>query len=470
MTSPLRSNTLLIVLLALAAGCPCSRLAWAAQGPDAADMIATLLPAVVNITIVKHTMTGPVDGNMVGQPAVSDHTDQSSGFFVGATGLIVTNRHAVEGASEITVTLHDHTRLKACLVAAVSQIDLALLKVDAGEAMTTVAFGDSDAMRPGDPIFMIGNPLGLGSTVTGGIVSALDRNTEQSGFGAFFQIDAPLNHGNSGGPVFDAGGRVVGIATALVSPASETGSVGLGFAIRSLDAKLVVEQLLHDGQLRLGWIGAQIQPVTGDIAAAVRLPTATGSIVTAVADDSPATRAGLAAGDIILKFADDTGTAPRTLNRRIAGSAAGTVVELVVWRNAAQQDVRLIVGRSPSEPADAKPAAGGASCTTAPAEAQPDLGLLLAPVTQAVRANLGLSQGAGVLVADVAAGSIAADRGITAGSVILNVHQRPVATADDVPAGIEAARRDNSGFVLMLVRNEHGLRWVALPLAASGPP
>ncbi len=442
----------------------CVPLATAAgQDDPRRELIATLQPAVVNITIVIRERTGPVGGNMVSQPTVAEHTAQSSGFFVRASGIIVTNRHTVAAATEITVGLHDGTRLKACILASAAQSDIALLRVSAGKPMPTVAFGDSDALHPGDPIFVIGNPLGLGNTVTAGIVSALDRNTDDSGFSSFLQTDAPLNHGNSGGPVFAADGSVVGIATALYTPEGETGSVGLGLVIPANDASFVVERLLQHGRLELGWIGAHVQPVSADIAAAVKLPAAVGAIVTEVHDDSPATRAGLRPGDVILRVAEDGGSGPRTLSRAIAGSPVGGVIKLVVWRDGTLLSVPIVVASSPADKAPPKWAAS-VMCEP-PGAPRGDLGLVLGPITEAVRGKLGLDpHAAGVLVNDVAANSVAADRGIAAGSVIENVQQRSVAAPADVRSAIAAARADRRGFVLVLVRDAQGLRWVALPL------
>jgi serine protease Do len=328
-----------------------------------------------------------------------------------------------------------------------------------------VVFGDSDALRPGDPVYLIGNPLGLSGSVTAGIVSARERDTEQSGFGSFFQLDASLNHGNSGGPVFNAAGEVVGVATALQSPGSETGSVGLGLAIPGLDAKFAAEQLVGHRALRLGWIGAHIQPVNADIAAAVGLPAATGSIITQVDMDGPATRAGLRLGDIILRLADDDGTIPRTLSRRIARAVAGDVIELSVWRDGAQQSVKVVIGASPAEVAEA-PAATPA-CTGTHTD-RPDLGLVLGPVTDDVSRKLALRpHETGALVTDVRDNSVAAERGMTVGSLIENVQGRPVASPDDVRAALESARQAHRTLALLLVRNAQGLRWTALPLAAA---
>ena len=196
-----------------------------------ADLIATLQPAVVNISIVRYVRTEAPEGNMVGQATIAEHRIQGSGFFIDSAGIIVTNKHVITDAGDIIVILHDTTRLRASVAATATQSDIALLKVNTGRAVPTVTFGDSDDMRPGDPVFVIGNPFGLGSTVTAGIVSALDRNVVESQSGSFFQIDAALNPGNSGGPVFDKNGKVVGVSTALVNPGNENSSVGLGLAI-----------------------------------------------------------------------------------------------------------------------------------------------------------------------------------------------------------------------------------------------
>jgi serine protease Do len=440
-------------------------------GPGVADMIASVQPSVVNIAIVTHATAGPVQGNMASQPTAADHQEQSSGFFVAASGILVTNRHSIAGASEIFVTLHDATRLKACVITTAAQSDIALLRVNAGKPVPVVEFGDSDRLRPGDPVFVIGNPLDHGGTVTAGIVSALDRNTTDSGFGPFLQIDASVNHGSSGGPVFDAAGKVVGVATALYSPEGETGSVGLGLAIPANDAKFVVERLLASGRLRLGWIGAHVQPVSADLAAAVRLPSVTGSMITDVQDDSPAARAGLGDGDVILGIGGDDAAGPRTLNRMIAGATIGGVVKLGIWRDGAPLTIPVVIGEWPAAPAPAAPAPA-AICEAATAGRR-DLGLLLGPLTRDVRDRLGLSadQG-GVLVTDVVANSVAADRGIVAGSVIVNVQRQAVASAADVQSGIDAARGAGRALVLLLVRDSRGLRWMALPLdqaAQSGP-
>ena len=187
--------------------------------------------------------------------------------------MVLTNRHVIADATEIIVTLHDATRLRASVIAAATTTDIALLKVNAGKKVAALKFGNSDILRPGDPVFIIGNPLGLGSTVTAGIVSAVDRNTPDSETASFFQIDAALNVGNSGGPVFDTQGNVVGVSTALVTPENQAGSVGLGLAIPGNDVRFTLDRLLKFGRVQLGWIGIHVQPVTTDITAAVGIPT-----------------------------------------------------------------------------------------------------------------------------------------------------------------------------------------------------
>jgi serine protease Do len=442
---------------------PCA--AFAGQTP--ADLIAGLLPSVVNIATVMNETPAPVAGNMASQPTATVTYGQGSGFFIASSGVIVTNRHAIAGASQIFVTLSDSTRLSACLLAAAAQTDIALLRVNAGHPVPALALADSDGLRPGDPVFIVGNPLGLGGTVTEGIVSARDRNTPQSGFGAFFQLDAALNHGSSGGPVFDGFGHVVGIATALFSPPNETGSVGLGLAIPASDAAFVVKQLLDTGHLQLGWIGAHIQPVTADLAAALKLADTAGAIVTDVAPDSPAARAGLAPGDVVLAAGTEGMAGPSALNRTIAASRPGSVLRLTVWRDGEGRALPVTIGDLPGD----KPGAGGHSSAPlceAPVAPRPDLGLVLSALTGDARDRLGLDdKQAGVQVLDVVPGTAAADRGIAPGSVIETVERQPVASPADVQAAIAAARTAGHAFVLMLVRNTQGLGWVAVPLEAA---
>lgn len=433
------------------------------RAPTTADLIDALQPAVVNISVVRYERTAAVAGNMSGQTKVAEHRIQASGFFIDPSGILITNRHVIADAGEIFVVLHDTTRLKASVIATAAQSDIALLKVNVGRAVPTVTFGDSDGMRPGAPVFVIGNPFGLGSTVTAGIVSALDRNVVESESGSFFQIDAALNPGNSGGPVFNKAGTVIGVSTALVNPGNENSSVGLGLAIPGNDVQFIVHRLLDHGRVQIGWIGAHVQPVTTDIASAVGLPAALGSIVTEVEDNSPAAHAGLNNGDIILQVGEHDVLGPRSLNRKIASATIGGVTMLVVWRDGTRQTIPVTIAESKADSATSKSSVS--QTDEAARTVHQDLGLVLSPITENTRAKLGMTpQQAGVEVQDVLPNSAAADRGITPGSLIMNVHRQSVTSPADVQQRIDAARKENRSFVLVLVKGTQGLRWVVLPL------
>ena len=440
--------------------------------PDAgpAALVASLLPGVVNIAITSYETTGGGTGNMVGQAQTVERRTLGSGFIVDPSGLIATNRHVVAKSHDIVVVLHDGTRLRATLLAAAAQADLALLQVHPSRPLPVVSFGDSDTARPGDPILVIGNPLGLGSTVTSGIVSALDRNTVESEAVSFLQIDAALNTGNSGGPVFNAQGKVVGVSTALFSPTGAAGSVGLGFAIPGNDAKFILRRLGEKNGMRLGWIGVHVQRLVPDVAVSVGLPSpdpgapAAGCIVTAVDPDSPAAAAGLHDGDVILDIAGEVTAEPRLLNRIVASSDIGASLALTIWRGAGRQSVTLKVMESAADIAAAK--SGGLDrLDPAPRADRPDLGLLLGPVDADARARLGLlpSQ-AGVLVTNVVPHSEAAEHDVTAGALILNIDRQPAAAPADIQPRIDAARAAKRDAILLLIADQQGRRWISLSL------
>jgi serine protease Do len=436
-----------------------SSVANEAPRQSAADLIARLQPSVVNISIVRHTKAVAPAGNIATEDMVAQTTAQGSGFFVDPTGVILTNRHVIADAGDIIVTLHDGSRLRASVMAADTANDIALLKVNAGNRVPFLRFADSNLLRPGDQVFIIGNPLGLGSTVTAGIVSALDRNTPDSEAASFIQIDAALNVGNSGGPVFNQEGDVVGVSTALATPGDQGGSVGLGLAIPGNDADFIVDRLIRFSHVQRGWIGIHVQPITADIATALNLPSVSGSIITRIDADSPAVRAQLGAGDIILKLDGDDMAGPRELNRRIASLASGEVAHIAIWRAGTSLTSSVTVGTLPSD-------------STAPRVPAPrphidrgDLGLTLAPLTDDARDRLGIDEHqSGVLVEDVAANSIAWERGITAGSAILMVDRQPVTAPEDVLGAIESAARSHHPFLLLLVAGVHGLHWRPVPL------
>ncbi len=424
---------------------------------SSAKMIAALLPEVVNLSVTKYDKPPAATGNMISQPSIKEDKAQASGFIIDSSGLIVTNRHAVGDAAEITVTLNDGTRLRGTVLTAVTQSDIALLKVNAERPLPSVKFGDSDKLCPGDPGYVIGNPFGFDSTITSGIVSALDRDMPESETGSFIQTDAALNRGNSGGPIFNQHGEVIAISTALYSAAPDTGFVGIGYAIPANDARFIINRLRANGQVKLGWIGAQVQAVTTDIAAAVGLATPAGSIVLDVGSDSPATHAGLSPGDIILKIDDRSVLNPRILNREIAESRIVSTVALRVWRDRALQVLPVTIGESPADLTGAKTATG--EVRQQPRVARDDLGLVVGPITEEIMQELGLAPGpsAGVAVRRVVANSVADDHGIARGSLILNIDRQPVTSSSDLQQRIDAARSERRGFLLLLLRNRSGL-------------
>ncbi len=425
-------------------------------------MIAAVRPEIVDIAILSYATADVETGNMAAQRMTNERRTNGAGFIVDASGIIATNRHTVARAHEIVVTLSDGTRLRASLLAAATQADLALLKVDAGRELAVARFGDSEAMQPGDRVFMVGNPLGLGGTVTSGIVSALDRNTDESQAVSFMQIDAPLNPGNSGGPVFNGAGEVIGVSTALFSPGGESAvSVGLGFAIPSNDANFIIRRLRQDGVLRLGWIGAHVTSVSIGVATALGLRAPSGSIITGIESGSPAAAAGLRNGDVILTIGDDVPAQPRILNRVIGSSPIGGAVNLAIWRDHRRQVVSVAIGESAADKTEAKPAPADLTERVD----RDDFGLVLGPADSDVRARLALpGRQTGVLVTNVVPNSPAAKYDITPGAVILNVESEAVETPAEALRLLDAAIAEKREHVLLLIADTHGRRWISLPL------
>jgi serine protease Do len=343
----------------------------AASGGSFAPIVSADKPAVVTVTtVIKAENTGNDEASQLGGNSPFDEQfrqffrdqgiplpDQApqqrpaqraealgSGFVVTADGYIVTNNHVIDKASSITVTLDDGTQVPAKLVGADPKNDLAVLKIKPAKPLATVAWGDSDGLRVGDQVLAIGNPFGIGTTVTAGIVSARGRDLHSGPYDDFIQIDAPINRGNSGGPLVDAAGRVVGINTAIYSP--NGGSVGVGFAIPSDQAQKVVAELVKDGSIQHGFIGVEIQPVTVDIADAIGLHQAEGALVADVNNGTPAAKAGLKAGDIITAFGGSPVKSPRDLSRMVADLSPGTSKSLSVWRTGETKDLSITIGRN----------------------------------------------------------------------------------------------------------------------------
>ncbi len=409
----------------------------------------------------KHGGPGGTPG---GSPAAPGHKMQSlgSGFVIDPSGLIVTNNHVIKGADTITVTLQDNTVLKARLLGHDDKTDLALLKVDAPHPLPAVAFGDSDHARVGDWVVAIGNPFGLSGTVTAGIVSSRGRSLDSGPYDDFIQTDAPINRGNSGGPLFDMDGAVIGINTAIYSPSG--GSIGIGFSIPSNEAAGVIAQLRQYGKARRGWIGVRIQDVSQDIADSLGLKTAKGALVAGIEPNGPAAKAGLRTGDVIQTVAGQA-VDGRSLPRVVGETAVGQTVPLGVWRDGKSQTLQVVVRDFPEDAAKPAPAAAAKnSAGPAPLDLA-GLGMKLAGLDDALRQKYQIADGQkGVVVTDTVPSGPASDRGIKPGDVIVEVQQSEVSQPADVQTRIDQARHQKRPSVVMLVQNNDGMRWVPLPI------
>ena len=394
-------------------------------------------------------------------------TSLGSGFVIDSKGLVVTNNHVVAEADEITVILHDQTELKAKVLGRDSKTDLALLKVDPAQPLPAVKWGNSDKTRVGDWILAIGNPFGLGGSVTAGILSARGRNINAGPYDDFLQTDASINRGNSGGPMFNLDGEVIGINTAIFSPTG--GSVGIGFAIPSSLAEPVIEQLRDFGKTKRGWIGVRIQSVNDEIAQGLGLGHASGALVASISDEGPAAKAGLVAGDVILKFTNQDVGEMRRLPRIVAETKVGATVPLEVWRKGERRRYSITLGELPEEEQQVA-SAPNAPESTEKGSAVAELGLVLSPLNGAMRNKYNLADDVkGVVVTDVEPNSAAAEKRIRPGDVILNVgpDQVAVTTPAQVKAKIDEARKAKVKNLLVRIETEGNPRFVILKLDKS---
>jgi serine protease Do len=381
---------------------------------------------------------------------------QGSGFFISSDGYAVTNNHVVEGADKVEVTTDAGKTYTAKVVGTDPRTDLALIKVEGGSDFSFAKLSAGKA-RIGDWVLAVGNPFGLGGTVTAGIVSASGRDIGSGPYDDFIQIDAPVNKGNSGGPAFNMQGEVVGVNTAIYSPSG--GSVGIAFSIPAATVKNVIAQLKDQGSVSRGWIGVQIQPVTQDIADGMGLKQAQGALVADPQKDGPAAKAGVEAGDVITAANGQSVKDGRELARIIGGLAPGSTVKLDVLHKGKNKVVSLTLGQLPNaQQAKADIGADGKGSTHG--TDVPHLGLTLAPAGKADSASK-----EGVVITKVEPKSAAADRGLTKGDVILEVAGKNVAKPGDVGDALEAARADKKNSVLMRLRSGDASRYVAVPLA-----
>ncbi len=387
-----------------------------------------------------------------------------SGFIIDAQqGIVVTNNHVIDGADEINVILSDNTTIRAELLGTDPRTDIAVLRIRTDRTLTAVPWGNSDEALVGDWVIAIGNPFGLGGSVTAGIVSARGRDIRQGLYDDFIQTDAAINRGNSGGPLFNMAGQVIGINTAIYSPSG--GSIGIGFSIPSNLAQRIVAQLRDGGRVRRGWLGVNIQQVTDEIAEALRLPGgARGALVARAQEGGPAAAGGIRSGDVILRFNGADVREMRNLPRIVADNTVGAQVPVVVWRDGKEETVMITLGELPAEQAQAAGAA-----PAAPAPAQPvelaGLGLRVAPITDELRQRFNLrAEQRGVVIVEVAPNSPASERELRPGDVIVEVQQERVATPAEVQERIARLRQQNRAVALFAVEGAGGQRFVPLRL------
>ncbi|MEM8793470.1 MAG: DegQ family serine endoprotease [Pseudomonadota bacterium] len=450
-----------------------------------ADLAERLSPAVVNIS-TSQTVDRPQQGtpqvpegspfedlfrdffDRRGQPRGQRPVQSlGSGFVISADGFVVTNNHVIADADEIQVNFPDGKSLTATLVGTDPKTDIAVLKIEPDEPLPFVKFGDSAISRVGDWVLAIGNPFGLGGSVSAGIISARNRDIQAGPYDDFIQTDAAINRGNSGGPLFNMDGDVIGVNTAIISPSG--GSIGIGFSVPANLAKNVVAQLREFGETRRGWLGVRIQIVDDEMAEAVGLDDAKGALVADVTPSGPAEVAGIEAGDVILKFDGRDVEEMRDLPRMVAETPVGKAVRVVVFRKGKTVTVKVDLGRLEGSVADA----GGAA--TAPVKEDtsggeatqvPEMGFSIKPLSDGVREEFGLASDVnGVLITGVADGGPAASKGIQPGDVIVEVGQEPVTAPDAVIAKVDAAKKADRRSVLFLIQTGADLRFVPISFA-----
>ena len=441
--------------------------------PDFADLAAQVKPAVVSITVKLRAdvgddeaapfMPGPSLGERgPGERGFGGHQRmhateaRGSGFIIDADGTLVTNNHVVKDATAVTVTLDDGTELPAKVIGRDAKTDLAVLRVSAGHSLPFISLGESEDLRPGQWVVAVGNPFGLGGSVTAGIVSARGRDIGSGPYDSFIQVDAPINQGNSGGPLFTQDGKAVGVNTAIYSPSG--GSVGIGFAIPSDTVRQVVAEIEKTGHVTRGYLGVQAQAVSGAMTAAFHLPAHGGALVASVEPGSPAARAGLQPGDIIQAVDGKKITDPRALAVDVAAVRPGAQAALDVLRDGAAKQIRVDVTALPSGPQEAQAGESGQG-----------IGLALAPLSADVRGQLDLpAHTQGALVASVKPGSPAEQVGLQAGDVVVGVGSTSVTTPEAAVQAIRSATSGGHTAALRILRDGR-TGYVAVAAAAVQP-
>jgi serine protease Do len=493
MMRPIRSVLLVLFAFTLSAALP--NVSEAREGPASfADLAEKLLPAVVNISTTQ-TVTVKDDlqdlpdmqfppgspfedffkdymekqkgekgqgQTQAGKPHKRVSTALGSGFIIDPSGYIVTNNHVIQDADEIKVILQDDTNLQATVIGRDKKTDLALLKVNTKKPLPALSWGDSDKIRVGDWIMAIGNPYGLGGTVTAGIISARARDIQSGPYDDYLQTDAPINRGNSGGPMFNMDGDVIGVNTAIFSPSG--GSIGIGFAIPSSMVRSVIEQLKSSGHVKRGWLGVHIQAVTQDIADGLGLDTTRGALVSSVTPDGPAAKGDIEIGDVILGFNNKDVVEMHNLPRIVAETPVDATVPVKVIRKGKEPMLQVKVGEldiheeaQEDEPEKAEPEPVKPS-----GEKVADLGITVASLTDALRKQYSVAKdSSGVVVTNVDPDGVAAERGIQAGDIISEAGQKDVKGAKEFADTVKQVKKDNKP-LLLLIDRKGDLRFVAI--------
>ena len=454
-------NLIPAALLALSLGL--APMARAGEPESFADVVAKVMPSVVNISVKgmgEMPMMDKEAKNVSYAPHIVDIV--GSGSIVDPTGIIVTNRHVIDNAYEITVTLQDGTTHNARLLGKGLGFDLAILKVDTGYPLPAIKIGDSDKVRVGDRVLAIGNPLGLKGTVTSGIISALHRDLNGTPYNQFIQVDAAINHGNSGGPLFNINGEVIGINNQIFSESATSGSIGLGFAIPSNDVQFMLDQIRQYGRPHLGWLGLKIQTVNADMSEALKIPMQSGAIISDVTPGSPADDAGLKVGDIIQAFADEQIIDYRVLNRAVS-MAIGKTLLLSIWSvDGEDKVVPVTVKEWPQELWESYTSENMRPPLFTKLD---DLGFQIGDLTNDLRARFHLEPSAeGPVVIEVVDDTAASGAKLKAGDIILKVQRDDIRTAAELEQRLKKMTEAGDRRVLIYAKGANGARWTTLPL------
>lgn len=430
-----------------------------AQFPSFADLAEKLTPSVVNISSFSQSETENGEGNTPLSESLG------SGFIIDGNGYIITNNHVVDKAESISITLTDNTKTEARVIGKDPKTDLALIKIETKRPLNAVKFGDSDKIRVGDWVLAIGNPFGLGSSVTAGIVSAKSRDIESGPYDSFIQTDASINQGNSGGPMFNLQGEVIGISSAIFSTTGA--SQGVGFAIPANLAGWVISQLKEHGEVKRGWIGIKIQPNTPEIADSLGISANQGVVVSGITEQGPAQKAGLQAGDIVLSFNRQPIDNTKNLSRLIAETKIGTPAPIEIWRSGQKQTLTVPIELMPEETplSAAKETASDAAETPDNGESLNIIGFTVKEISPELAERYKLAPStSGVVVTDILPNSDASRKGIKIGDIIVKIDKRNIIGESAFHEYVNDARRENNRPVLLAIQGQEALHFVAVKL------